>query len=145
MFAKQHRVSKIIEVEAFLEYIKEWERKKERKFQSSSVAAFVKYVRLRDLAYREKRDKEDDAIQIMTVHGAKGLEFDTVIIPHSFESEFPMTMKTSNIEEERRLFYVAATRAISKLIITSCMQRQLPTGIRFNTEVSRFLDEGGLQ
>lgn len=145
MFAKQHRISKITEIDAFLEYIQEWERKKERKFQSSSVAAFVKYVRLRDLAYREKRDNEDDAIQIMTVHGAKGLEFDTVIIPHSFEGEFPMTMKTSNIEEERRLFYVAATRAISKLIITSCMQKKLPTGIRFNTEVSRFLEEGGLQ
>lgn len=142
-FAQQHRTSKIVEVDSFLGYVRDWESKRERGFKSSSVSAFVKYVRLRDISYREKIDSEDDSIQIMTTHGAKGLEFNTVIIPHSFEGEFPMTMKTSNIEEERRLYYVAATRAISNLIITSCMQRRLPTGIRFNTKESRFIQEGG--
>lgn len=68
----------------------------------------------------ENRHKEKDAgIQIMTFHASKGLEFDTVIIPHVNEGSIPNKKSTGDsIEEERRMFYVAMTRAKRRLILT---------------------------
>lgn len=73
-------------------------------------------------------DNEDGKVNLMTIHAAKGLEFDIVflagvedtIIPHARAIEENET----NIEEERRLFYVAITRAKNKLYITACKQRR---------------------
>ncbi len=76
-------------------------------------------------------------IRLMTVHGAKGLEFDTVIIPDCNENVFPhgRLRETAEVEEERRIFYVAMTRAkenLELLCLTGTKERpRLP---------SRFLD-----
>ncbi len=89
-------------------------------------------------------DNEDGKVNLMTIHAAKGLEFDIVflagiedtIIPHSRAIE----ENESNIEEERRLFYVAITRARSKLYITSCRRRRHMKDI-IESKPSRFLLE----
>ncbi|MBR4375665.1 MAG: ATP-binding domain-containing protein, partial [Spirochaetia bacterium] len=72
-------------------------------------------------------DTEGGKVGLMTIHAAKGLEFKVVflagcedaIIPHARALE----ENPANIEEERRLFYVAVTRAMDKLYITSCRMR----------------------
>ena len=62
-------------------------------------------------------NQDDNNIKVMTVHAAKGLEFDNVIIFNAIEGVFPIKRKNSDPEEERRIFYVAITRAKEKLWI----------------------------
>jgi DNA helicase II / ATP-dependent DNA helicase PcrA len=88
-------------------------------------------------------DKSADAVHIMTIHAAKGLEFDTVFIagleegifPHSLSKEDPAQM-----EEERRLCYVALTRAKTHLYVSTAQTRTLYGDVSWN-EPSRFLGE----
>ncbi|MDD5061021.1 MAG: 3'-5' exonuclease [Candidatus Marinimicrobia bacterium] len=61
--------------------------------------------------------QSEERIKIMTVHAAKGLEFDTVIIFNATEGAFPILRRDTDPEEERRIFYVAMTRAINALWI----------------------------
>jgi DNA helicase-2/ATP-dependent DNA helicase PcrA len=95
---------------------------------------------------QEKADKDaqkDPGITLMTLHAAKGLEFDTVIIPGLEEGLFPSTRTTydlNEIEEERRLFYVGITRAREKLLITHSRHRQM-YGKMEESSPSRFLKE----
>lgn len=65
------------------------------------------------------KNRMDDRIQLMTVHGAKGLEFHTVIIPDCNEKIYPNLRlpEQEALEEERRIFYVGMTRAIEKLCL----------------------------
>jgi DNA helicase-2/ATP-dependent DNA helicase PcrA len=88
-------------------------------------------------------DDEADAVNMMTVHSAKGLEFDTVFIVGMEDGIFPgvRSMDTlENLEEERRLAYVAITRAKRKLYITHAQQRML-FGQTNRNLVSRFVKE----
>ncbi|MDD2972041.1 MAG: ATP-dependent helicase [Lachnospiraceae bacterium] len=66
-----------------------------------------------------KEKKEEDAVQIMTMHGSKGLEFRNVILPDLNEKIIPhkKAISADEIEEERRLFYVAMTRAKERLFL----------------------------
>jgi len=84
----------------------------------------------------------DDKINLMTVHAAKGLEFDTVFITGVEEGLFPHFLSTDNgqVEEERRLFYVALTRARSGVYL-SLAARRLIWGRYKNRHPSRFLSE----
>ena len=87
--------------------------------------------------------EHDDAAQLMTMHSAKGLEFKLVLITGLEESLFPhgRSMETvSQLEEERRLCYVAITRAMEKLYITHAESRRLHGTDTFNPP-SRFLRE----
>lgn len=68
---------------------------------------------------KEEQDVEYDSIILSTIHSSKGLEFDYVIIMNCVDGSFPII--GANIEEERRLFYVACTRAKKKLLITSLL------------------------
>lgn len=84
-----------------------------------------------------------DALQLMTVHSAKGLEFDAVFITGLEEGLFPhdnSTQEEGGLEEERRLMYVAITRAKKHLHISFCQTRMLYGQTRYNIR-SRFLDE----
>jgi len=63
-------------------------------------------------------------IKIMTVHASKGLEFDNVIIFNAVQGTFPLLRKNSDYEEERRIFYVAMTRAIERLFILTVSDRE---------------------
>ena len=84
-----------------------------------------------------------DAIQLMTVHSAKGLEFDAVFITGLEEGLFPHENSLSDIdglEEERRLMYVAITRARKRLYLSFSQTRMLHGQTRYNLK-SRFFDE----
>jgi DNA helicase-2/ATP-dependent DNA helicase PcrA len=84
-----------------------------------------------------------DAIQLMTVHSAKGLEFDCVFITGVEEGLFPHENSMSDrdgLEEERRLMYVAITRARQRLYLSHSQTRMLHGQTRFNLK-SRFFDE----
>ncbi|MDR1661005.1 MAG: UvrD-helicase domain-containing protein [Azoarcus sp.] len=86
---------------------------------------------------------EADAVQLMTVHAAKGLEFDTVFLSGLEEELFPHGNSLSEpggLEEERRLMYVAVTRARARLYL-SCAQSRILHGQEHYHLRSRFLDE----
>ncbi len=85
------------------------------------IADFLDYVALLTSVDENKNDKKLDKVTLMTAHSAKGLEFDVVFIAGAEKNKFPLTNFLSNgqnIEEERRLFYVALTRAKKKAFIS---------------------------
>lgn len=99
---------------------------------------------INNIALMSASDKSSDngAVNLMTIHSSKGLEFQTVFIAGAEEKILPHANSKSfdEIEEERRLMYVAMSRAKSNLYITSCMSRQ--DGQRYvASEVSRFVGE----
>ena len=84
-----------------------------------------------------------DALQLMTVHSAKGLEFHAVFITGLEEGLFPheqSVLEDDGLEEERRLMYVAITRARTRLYLSLAQTRMLHGQTRYNV-ASRFLDE----
>ena len=91
----------------------------------------------------EESEEDDNKVKLMTVHASKGLEFDTVFVSGMEENLFPSMMNVAsadNIEEERRLFYVALTRAKKHLILTSATVRYR-YGETIICETSRFVKE----
>lgn len=88
--------------------------------------------------------KEEEKVNLMTIHSAKGLEFDAVFTAGVEETIIPHTRSMeedeSNIEEERRLFYVAITRAKKYLFLSACRQRRKKGKIT-EVQVSPFIDE----
>jgi DNA helicase-2/ATP-dependent DNA helicase PcrA len=107
----------------------------------SPLAAFLTHATL------ESGDNQaqagQDAIQLMTVHSSKGLEFDCVFITGMEEGLFPHENSMSSVdglEEERRLMYVAITRARQRLYLSHSQTRMLHGQTRYNLK-SRFFDE----
>ncbi|HNR19667.1 MAG TPA: 3'-5' exonuclease [Bacteroidia bacterium] len=91
----------------------------------------------------QKDDGYNDKVSLMTVHSAKGLEFKNVFVVGLEENLFPSQLSVNSreeLEEERRLFYVAITRAENKLIISYAMSR-FRWGNLISCEPSRFLEE----
>lgn len=91
----------------------------------------------------QKDDGDNDKVSLMTVHSAKGLEFKNVFVVGLEENLFPSQLSVNSreeLEEERRLFYVAITRAENKLIISYAMSR-FRWGNLISCEPSRFLEE----
>jgi DNA helicase-2/ATP-dependent DNA helicase PcrA len=88
-------------------------------------------------------DNDQDSVTLMTVHNAKGLEFNNVFIVGLEEGVFPHARSLtdpSEVEEERRLFYVGVTRAMQKLHLCNAWSRNLWGGTNYNSP-SRFLSE----
>jgi DNA helicase-2/ATP-dependent DNA helicase PcrA len=88
-------------------------------------------------------DDEQNAIALMTVHAAKGLEFPCVVVTGLEEQLFPHALSIDSeaeVEEERRLFYVAVTRAMEELVLTHARSR-MRYGVPQPCIPSRFLDE----
>jgi len=107
----------------------------------SPLAAFLTHASLE--AGDNQAQAGQDAIQLMTVHSAKGLEFDAVFITGLEEGLFPHENSLSDadgLEEERRLMYVAITRARQRLYISFCQTRMLHGQTRYNIK-SRFMEE----
>jgi DNA helicase II / ATP-dependent DNA helicase PcrA len=107
----------------------------------SPLAAFLTHASLE--AGDNQAQAGQDAIQLMTVHSAKGLEFDCVFITGLEEGLFPHENSASDpdgLEEERRLMYVAITRARKRLYLSFSQTRMLHGQTRYNVK-SRFLDE----
>jgi len=107
----------------------------------SPLAAFLTHASLE--AGDNQAQAGQDAIQLMTVHAAKGLEFDAVFITGLEEGLFPHENSASDpagLEEERRLMYVAITRARKRLYLSFSQTRMLHGQTRYNVK-SRFVDE----
>ncbi|MBV8470161.1 MAG: UvrD-helicase domain-containing protein [Burkholderiaceae bacterium] len=107
----------------------------------SPLAAFLTHASLE--AGDNQAQAGQDAVQLMTVHSAKGLEFDAVFITGLEEGLFPHENALSDadgLEEERRLMYVAITRARQRLYLSYSQTRMLHGQTRYNVK-SRFLDE----
>jgi hypothetical protein len=107
----------------------------------SPLVAFLTHAALE--AGDNQAQAGQDAVQLMTVHAAKGLEFDAVFIGGLEEGLFPhenSSLDTKALEEERRLMYVAITRARQRLYISYAQTRMLHGYTRYGMR-SRFLDE----
>lgn len=124
----------------FLDDDEEWERKEnvnelissfETTFREEPDLTFEEYLNeVAMYSSADKRENDDNFVSLMTVHKSKGLEFGYVFVTGVEEGLFPMKTKeyapvleNSDIEEERRLFYVAITRAMDKLEITGSRNR----------------------
>ena len=112
-----------------------------RVLRGDSLADFIEWVRLRtDL---DTVAEDGHAVTLMTVHSSKGLEFDCVFVAGMEETLFPHMNSVGDaagIEEERRLAYVAITRARKRLFLTCASQRQI-FGQTSANPVSRFIQE----
>ena len=107
----------------------------------SPLAAFLTHAALE--AGDNQAQAGQDAVQLMTVHSSKGLEFDAVFITGLEEGLFPHENSMSDyegLEEERRLMYVAITRARKRLYLSHSQTRMLHGQTRYNLR-SRFFEE----
>jgi len=128
-------------LDRFVEFVKEWERKSEGK----KLADFLEYLfYFREAGGDIQIDEipSQDAVQLMTVHGAKGLEFPHVFILRVSRNDFPSGVRRPvfefpaelmkeeqpkgdfQIQEERRLFYVALTRARQRLTLSTIVNKR---------------------
>jgi DNA helicase-2/ATP-dependent DNA helicase PcrA len=106
-----------------------------------SLGSYLQQIAL--LTDTEDNKENADAVKLMTIHAAKGLEFPVVFVGGLEETLFPSAMSINTreeLEEERRLFYVAITRAKSKLHLTYANARYRFGQLQQN-EPSRFLEE----
>jgi DNA helicase-2/ATP-dependent DNA helicase PcrA len=100
-------------------------------------------VLLTDADTKSEKGDETNQVSMMTIHSAKGLEFPVVFISGVEENLFPSQLSIGSrqeLEEERRLFYVALTRAMQKVVITWAEMRFRYGNMHFS-EPSRFIDE----
>lgn len=127
-------------IQELLNGIKEFAERED--IEDRSLAIFMQDVAL--LTNDDKdSDKDKDTVSLMTIHSSKGLEFKNVFIVGLEENLFPSQMSLTSrtdLEEERRLFYVAITRAEKKLTLTYSTSRYR-WGTLTNCEPSRFINE----
>lgn len=133
-------LSRYENVQELLNAIKEYVEDPEK--EDKSLGAFLQEVSL-VTGQDEDKDKDPDKVTLMTIHMAKGLEFKYVYIVGLEEDLFPSQMMLSSradLEEERRLFYVAITRAQKRLYLTYATSRYRFGRLK-NCEKSRFIDD----
>ncbi len=134
-------ISRVENIQELLNGIRDFINEQKEKDEDSSLAYFLEDVALATDFDKEKED--EPRVSLMTIHLAKGLEFPYVYIVGLEENLFPsaMSMNTrSEIEEERRLFYVALTRA-ERQVYLSYAQSRYRWGKLIDCEPSRFLEE----
>jgi DNA helicase-2/ATP-dependent DNA helicase PcrA len=127
-------------IQELLNGIKEFAERED--IEDRSLAIFMQDIALLTNDDRSS-DKEKDTVSLMTIHSAKGLEFKNVFVVGLEENLFPSQMSLTSrtdLEEERRLFYVAITRAEKKLTITYATSRYR-WGTLTSCEPSRFINE----
>ncbi|MEX1239674.1 MAG: UvrD-helicase domain-containing protein [Cyclobacteriaceae bacterium] len=133
-------LSRYENVQELLNAIKEFTDDPQR--EDKSLGAFLQEVSL-VTGQDEDKDKDPEKVTLMTIHMAKGLEFKYVYICGLEEDLFPSQMMLSSradLEEERRLFYVAITRAQKRLFFSYALTRYRFGRLK-NCEPSRFLDD----
>jgi len=137
-------LSKYQNVEELLNSIKEFTdtpANEEGEVGDKSLGAYLQNISL--LTDQDSKEINPDVVKLMTIHAAKGLEFPVVFVGGLEETLFPNTMSINTreeLEEERRLFYVAITRAKDKLWLTYAKDRYRFGNLQQN-EPSRFLNE----
>lgn len=133
-------LSRYENVQELLNAIKEFVDDPER--EDKSLGSFLQEVSL-ITGQDEDKDKDPEKVTLMTIHMAKGLEFNNVYMVGMEEDLFPSQLMLSSraeLEEERRLFYVAITRAKKKLFLSYALTRYRFGRLK-NCEPSRFLDD----
>ncbi|XZF12871.1 ATP-dependent helicase [Chitinophagaceae bacterium MMS25-I14] len=131
-------------VQELLNSIKEFTETpdEEGELREKSLGSYLQQITLLTDADKDN-DEEQDAVKMMTIHAAKGLEFPCVFAVGLEENLFPSTMSLydrAGLEEERRLFYVVVTRAKERLWVTYANSRYR-FGQLVQNEPSRFIDE----
>ncbi|HEX5625728.1 MAG TPA: 3'-5' exonuclease, partial [Saprospiraceae bacterium] len=109
--------------------------------QDKSLSSYLQFISL--ITELDQADDQADYVTLMSVHSAKGLEFNAVIVGGLEENLFPSFMASKDpeqIDEERRLFYVAITRAKQHLALSYANTRYVFGNLRMS-EPSRFIDE----
>ena len=135
-------VSKVENVQELLNGIKDFITDKIEQGEDASLTAFLEDVALAT-DFDSKKDNDKPSVSLMTIHQSKGLEYKYIYIVGLEENLFPsaMSMNTrSELEEERRLFYVALTRA-EKVAYLTYAQTRYRWGKLIDSEPSRFLEE----
>jgi len=136
-------VSKVENIEELLNGIRDFvEGQRELADASGSLSEFLEDVALAT-DFDNQKDEDIDCVYLMTIHLSKGLEFPVVFIVGLEEDLFPSALSLntrSELEEERRLFYVALTRAEQRAILTYTLSRYR-WGKLVDAEPSRFIDE----
>lgn len=132
---------KLMNIESLLNSMETWENDPD----NFNPSLFTYLNRITLLSRDDGNDENDKGkVNLMTIHASKGLEFPVVFIAGAEEGLIPHARSVEdnggNVEEERRLFYVAITRARDKLLISSCQKRRKQQSIVECTP-SRFLDE----
>ncbi|WP_318712703.1 ATP-dependent helicase [Treponema sp.] len=133
---------KYMNIESLIKSMEQWENNPN--YSDTSLYAYLNRI---TLLSRDDMDEEENQgkVNLMTVHASKGLEFPVVFIAGAEEGLMPHAHAVEEggdaaVEEERRLFYVAVTRAQNRLLISACRQRRRMASI-VDCEPSRFLDE----
>jgi DNA helicase-2/ATP-dependent DNA helicase PcrA len=132
---------KLMNIESLINSMEIWEKDPENENPS-----LFNYLNRITLISRDNGDDQNDKgkVNLMTIHASKGLEFPVTFIAGAEEGLIPHARSVEendgNVEEERRLFYVAITRAREKLLISACRNRRHMQMTR-ECEPSRFLDE----
>lgn len=132
--------SRIENLEELVSACKQFEKPEEAE-NMTPLSAFLAHASLE--AGEAQADTHQDAVQMMTIHSAKGLEFPFVVLAGVEEGMFPSQMsheEPGRLEEERRLCYVGMTRAKEKLYITYAESRRLYGQDKYHTP-SRFIKE----
>ena len=136
-------VSKIENIEELLNGIRDFvEGQKELAGAKGSLSEFLEDVALAT-DFDNEKESDSDSVYLMTIHLSKGLEFPVVFIVGLEEDLFPSALSLntrSELEEERRLFYVAMTRAEEKVVLTYTLSRYR-WGKLVDAEPSRFIKE----
>jgi DNA helicase-2/ATP-dependent DNA helicase PcrA len=131
-------------IQELLNSIKEWIESpdnEEGEVINKSLGSYLQQITL--LTDADEKDPNADTVKLMTIHAAKGLEFGVVFVAGLEEMLFPNALSINTreeLEEERRLFYVAVTRAKKKLWISYANTRYR-FGSLVQNEPSRFIDE----
>lgn len=132
---------KLMNIESLINSMEVWENDPDNPNPN-----LFNYLNRITLLSRDNGDDENDKgkVNLMTIHASKGLEFPVVFIAGAEEGLIPharsVEENNGDVEEERRLFYVAITRARDKLFISACRKRRHMQMVR-ECEPSRFLDE----
>jgi DNA helicase-2/ATP-dependent DNA helicase PcrA len=138
-YIKMWRESKDADSEERLNHIRELINGVVSKYDT--LPEFLEHAALMMTDDNDNEIDDKNVVSVMTIHAAKGLEFNTVFLPAWEEGIFPNEKKDdSDMEEERRLAYVAITRARKRVIITHAMVRTV-FGQRMYQNKSRFIDE----
>ncbi|KAK1388436.1 DNA helicase [Heracleum sosnowskyi] len=128
--------------------------KAEEKGCLNVLQGFIDYISVREREnFRSRRHENEHSVTLTTIHQSKGLEWDTVFIVKANESEIPLLHESNGVacgsalslEEERRLLYVAMTRAKKKLFILYVLMDsswQVLQPSRFLKEIPKYLQEG---
>ncbi|RLA05310.1 MAG: hypothetical protein DRQ59_16215 [Gammaproteobacteria bacterium] len=133
------------QAEAAMENVMElisWIGNLQKDRDDKTLDAVVSHLSLMSILENNADQEQQDAVQLMTIHAAKGLEFDHVYLVGFEEDSLPhhQSQDPESIEEERRLAYVGITRAASSLTLSYAKTRQ-KFGDMLQCEASRFLYE----